>query len=107
MLTRFMQGQGFRCVQANDGAEAIAYLGSNDFPDLIMCDVRMPNMTGVQFLEELRTRSIDVPVIMISAVGEREMIDKCLALGAADYVEKPFQLEQVKARIARAMERKP
>ena len=106
MLTRFMQGQGFECIQANDGAEAIAHIAQHGNPDLIMCDVRMPNMNGVQFLEELKAKSISIPTIMISAVGDREIIDRCLELGAADYVEKPFQLEQVKARITRAMTKK-
>jgi putative two-component system response regulator len=73
---------------------------------LVLSDLRMPKMDGFELLRELRSRYPDVAVVMITAVADVEIAVNCLAIGAADYVVKPYQLEDVRARVAQALEKR-
>jgi len=92
---------------ANDGREALARLAERDF-DLVLLDVMMPEMNGYEVLERLRAddRLHEVPVIMISAVDQVESVVRCIELGAADYLPKPFDPAILKARVGACLERK-
>jgi putative two-component system response regulator len=70
----------------------------------VMSDLRMPKMDGLELLRQVRARWPDVAVVMITAVADVEVAVSCLAIGAMDYLTKPFHLEEVRARVAQAME---
>ncbi len=90
-----LSGKGFEIVgEAADGESAIE-LSLELQPDLITLDNVLPDMMGLEILKELREEGLDSKVIMISAVGQQTVVNKGLALGAADYVVKPFTADKL------------
>jgi response regulator RpfG family c-di-GMP phosphodiesterase len=104
-LVRLMQGDGFTCLEAGSGVEALEVLEKEPVA-LVLSDMRMPKMDGQELLRNLRLRYPDVAVVMITAVAEVEVAVACLALGAMDYITKPFVFEEVRARVAQALEKR-
>jgi DNA-binding response OmpR family regulator len=107
-LVRRLKRLGYDAVTtATNGKEALARLEERPF-DLVLLDVMMPEMNGYDVLERLRAdaRLRDVPVIMISAVDQVESVVRCIELGAADYLPKPFDPVILRARVAACLERK-
>src|SRR5579871_192676 len=99
-----LEREGFRAVLAADGKSGLdqAILGK---PALILADLRLPDLSGVEICKRLRTSGIQTPIIVLSAVGEE--IDKVLLLemGADDYVVKPFGTRELLARIRALLRR--
>lgn len=95
---------GFDAIEAVDGLEALQIL-RHTRPDLLIIDVNMPNMDGFALLAKLRERGVETPVIMLSARGERVDVTRGLALGADDYVRKPFGLEELLLRVTAVLRR--
>src|ERR1700752_1846503 len=105
VMVYLMRGDGFQCIEAGNGVEALEQL--ERYPvTLVLSDLRMPKMDGFELLREIRSRFPDAAVVMITAVADGEVAVQCLAIGAADYVIKPYQLEDVRARVAQAMEKR-
>ena len=86
--------------EAGDGIEGFKML-NDDRPDLIICDLEMPRMDGFKFLQLVNARQMlpDIPVIMLTGRGETELKIKGLAMGASDYVTKPFDRGELVARV--------
>jgi putative two-component system response regulator len=103
VLVHLMRSDGFTCLEAGNGEEALALLQQQPVT-LVMSDLRMPKMDGLELLRQVRARWPDVAVVMITAVADVEVAVSCLAIGAMDYLTKPFHLEEVRARVAQAME---
>jgi branched-chain amino acid transport system substrate-binding protein len=107
-LTERLRREGYRdLATAGDGAEALTRLVAEPF-DLVLLDVMMPVLDGIDTLARLKAgeRLRDVPVVMISAVGEIERVARCIELGAEDYLPKPFDKVILRARVAASLERK-
>ena len=92
LLRHFFIKQGYRVVMATSGAEALA-LVTKEQPDLMLLDVKMPRMSGIEVLKQLRARGDEVMVIMVSATRDDVTINEAKRLGAIDYVTKPFHLD--------------
>jgi putative two-component system response regulator len=105
ILMQVMRRDGFRCLEASNGAEALQQLESHPV-SLLMSDMRMPGMDGIELLRSVRARYPDVAVMMITAVPDVEAAVTCLSHGAMDYLTKPFHLEEVRARVTQAMDRR-
>ena len=92
-----LEQDGYEILTAQDGEEALSVFGDNDV-DLVLLDVMLPKMDGIQVCQRIREQS-NVPIIMLTAKGED--MDKILGLeyGADDYMTKPFNILEVKARI--------
>jgi putative two-component system response regulator len=105
VMVHLMHADGFQCLEAGNGLEALEQLGKHSVT-LVLSDLRMPKMDGLELLRELRSRYPDVAVVMITAVADVEIAVNCLAIGASDYVVKPYQLEDVRARVAQALEKR-
>ncbi len=101
-----LEREGFRAILAADAKSGLdhAVLGK---PALILVDLRLPDLSGVEICKRLRTSGIQTPIIVLSAVGEE--IDKVLLLemGADDYVVKPFGTRELLARIRAVLRRAP
>lgn len=91
---------GFEVETASDGQEVLQKVAENK-PNLIILDVYMPNMSGVDALKELKSspNTSDIPVIMFSGVAETNTITQCLELGAIGYIEKDEELEDIISKI--------
>jgi diguanylate cyclase (GGDEF)-like protein/PAS domain S-box-containing protein len=100
ILQRLLEKRGDVAVCVESGIDALVLLGERSF-DLVLLDVMMPEIDGYQVLEEIRRNheQLDLPVIMVTARGESESIEKALNLGANDYITKPLDLVIVNARI--------
>jgi DNA-binding response OmpR family regulator len=98
--------EGFRAILAADGKTGLdqAILAK---PDLIVTDLRLPDISGVEVCKRLRTSGVQTPIIVLSAVGEE--IDKVLLLeiGADDYIVKPFGTRELLARVRAVLRRSP
>ena len=75
-------------------------------PDLLLLDVMLPGMDGHQVCRELRAAGSDLPVIMLTALGQEEQVVRGLNLGADDYVTKPFSIQELMARVAAFLRRR-
>lgn len=105
VLVHLMRNDGFRCFEAANGLEAIELLEKQPVM-LVMSDLRMPRMDGIELLKQIRARWPDIASVMITAVADVEVAVSCLAMGAMDYLTKPFHLEEVRARVRQAMEKR-
>ena len=105
ILMHLMRGDGFRCLEATNGAEALEQLERHQVT-LVLSDMRMPRMDGMELLRQVRARYPETAVVMITAVADVEVAVSCLAIGAMDYLIKPFHLEEVCARVAQALDRR-
>src|SRR5438874_8855269 len=105
ILMHVMRREGFRCVEAANGAEALEVL--REYPvTLVLSDLRMPKMDGMALLRAVRQHYADIAVVMVTAVPDVEQAVSCLANGAMDYLIKPFLLEEVRARVSQALDRR-
>jgi len=105
VLVRLLEGEGFTCTEAGSGTEALEMMRRDPVP-LVISDLRMPQMDGATLLRELIARWPDTAVIVVTAVAEVESAVACLQLGALDYVAKPFHLEEVRARVMQALDKR-
>jgi two-component system chemotaxis response regulator CheY len=89
------------CFEAGDGREALAILKKQTV-GLILSDINMPNMGGLELLSNLKADEHlkNVPVVMVSTEGSEAKVLECVQLGAAGYIRKPFNVEQVKVKMA-------
>jgi DNA-binding response OmpR family regulator len=92
-----LTADGYEVITASSGEEALALMDKRE-PDLVILDIMMPGMDGFQTLNLIRKRS-DIPVIMLTARAEELTMRDSLELGADDYVQKPFSLLELSARI--------
>jgi len=105
VLVRLLEGEGFGCTEAGSGREALELMHRDPVP-LVISDLRMPEMDGEALLSEIVARWPDTAVIVVTAVAEVESAVACLQLGAFDYVAKPFHNEEVRARVAQALDKR-
>ena len=98
--------QEFDVFSLANGKEALNYLEEGNFPDLIICDLVMPEMNGFEFLERIKTSGFfdDIPIMILSGREWSKDKIRCFELGAEDYVIKPFNPSEVIARIKRRLE---
>jgi two-component system chemotaxis response regulator CheY len=100
---RALEGAGFSIVEAVDGADALEKLASSPGTVLIVCDVNMPRMNGIEFLERLVANGSALPVVMLTTEGQPELIQRAKALGAKGWIVKPFKSELLVAAAKRLM----
>ena len=95
LFEKVLREEGYRTIVASSGREALELAGDAQ-PDLILLDIVMPGMDGVETLRELRRRGHAAVVIMLTAQGSLQTAREAMLLGAYDYVTKPFNLEFLK-----------
>jgi len=98
--------EGFRVLPASGGRAGLAAAASQQ-PDVVLLDLTMPDLNGLDVLRELRGAGNDVPVCILSARDEVDDRVRGLEAGADDYVVKPFALEEVAARLHALLRRRP
>ncbi|MED3549639.1 response regulator transcription factor [Cytobacillus praedii] len=103
LLTLYLSPLGYQCIKKESAREAINYLESHH-ADLILLDIMMPEMNGLEACERIR-QTWDIPIIMLTAMSEKSDIVKGLNYGADDYISKPFDEEELIARIEAVLRR--
>lgn len=105
-LARVIQAHGLATIEAASGAEALAILARQGEVPLVITDIYMPEMDGVTFLREALKLYPDLAVVMLTGVAEVTTAVECLKLGALDYISKPVLIEEVRARVDKALEKR-
>ncbi len=103
VLRGLFEDEGFRVSEAGDGIEALAAIAASP-PDVVLSDMRMPRMPGLELLRTLRQRSPDLPVVLLSAVEDIATAVDAVKEGAFDYQAKPFDPERLLLSVRRAAE---
>jgi two-component system sensor histidine kinase/response regulator len=107
VLSRRLELQGYSVDTAENGERALEMLGDDTF-DLVLLDILMPGTDGYEVLRQIKgdDRLINIPVIMISALEDVELVARCIEMGAEDYLSKPFNPTLLSARIGACLGRK-
>jgi DNA-binding NtrC family response regulator len=105
-LEKFLRFEGHACTLASNADEALRLVGER-LPDLVIMDVRMPGVDGLEALEVMRRTHPSLQVVIMTAHGTSQTSIDAMRAGAFEYVTKPFDLDQVRAVIARVMAAKP
>ena len=104
-LTIVFEGEGWKVASAASLGEARATLQKTE-PDLVLCDLMMPDGSGIDLLREIRIQSPKMPVIMITAYTSTKSAVDALKAGAYDYIGKPFDIDELKIIVSKAVERR-
>ncbi|RRV69085.1 response regulator [Stutzerimonas stutzeri] len=104
-LAAYLDDSGFRVLQAGNGPQGMELFESEQ-PDLVICDLRMPQMDGLELIRQISERQLDLPVIVVSGAGVMSDAVEALRLGAADYLIKPLEdLAMLEHSVHRALDR--
>ena len=103
-LSRSLEVLGVETDSAEDGKEALVKLREKEF-GLILLDIRMPGVDGMEVLRQVRESRPDIRIIILTAYGTIELAVEAMKLGAVDFIQKPFVPEQIRERVARVMSR--
>jgi putative two-component system response regulator len=105
ILARRLAKEGYTCIRAKNGKEALQYFYKDSF-SLVISDIKMPEMGGLELLRKVKTMSPKIMVIMITAYPEIDMAVEALRLGAYDFITKPVTLDLVVLSVKNALEKK-
>ena len=104
-LAAYLEDSGFSVLQASNGLQGLQVF-EQEQPDLVICDLRMPQMSGLELIRQVSLRSVQTPVIVISGAGVMSDVVEALRLGAADYLIKPLEdLAVLEHSVHRALDR--
>ncbi len=100
LLRNGLSDEGFEVITADNGFEGILAVEEQQ-PDLVITDIMMPRVSGLEFLQALKNNAATrkVPVILISAMDQIDMVEQGLDMGALDYITKPFKINEIIGKI--------
>ena len=104
-LTTFLKRQGYQPMAAEDGSKGVELIRI-EMPDLVICDYKMPKMTGLEVLEKIKEIDSSIHFIMITAFDEMQTTVDAMQKGAYDIIEKPLDIDRLKITIKRALDNK-
>jgi two-component system response regulator PilR (NtrC family) len=105
VLKILLEGENYLVMSAADGLEGISYIDKDIF-DLVITDVKMPRIDGLELLRKTKEIAPDTLVIMITAFGTTESAIEAMKLGAYDYINKPFKIDEIRLIVKKAIEKK-
>lgn len=95
MVQTYLSKSGYdNFVEAEDGLQAVAAY-EEEKPDLVIMDITMPNMDGIEALREIKAKDSNAKVIMCSAMGQEPMVMEAIKIGAMDFIVKPFKQDRI------------
>jgi DNA-binding response OmpR family regulator len=102
-LRSFFEERDYEVVTASSGTEALSEVEKIK-PQVVLLDIKMPGMSGIQALEEIKQKFPRTKVIMVTAIETRDKIEECLRLGADNYITKPLSLEYLENDVREKIE---
>lgn len=102
LLEHEMIGAGYEVISCTDGREALEMI-KNEEPNLVISDIMMPFMSGLELLEVIKADNKKIPVILISALDDVEVIQTAIGMGADDFVIKPVNMNELILRITKVL----
>ena len=103
-LTEILSYEGYKIDEASDGEEGLKRFSEKAY-DIVLCDIKMPKLDGIEFLERSREINPDVPVIMISGHGNIDTAVEAVKKGAFDYISKPPDLNRLLITLRNAVDK--
>ena len=103
LMLRFVDEKKFRCEIFKNPDHAMEYINANNV-DLVVTDLRMPSMTGMEVLAEVKNKDADIPVIMMTAFSTVDNAIEALRLGAADFIKKPYDMDELLILIEKTLQ---
>ena len=102
LLEHELTGAGYNVISSTDGREALEII-KNEEPGLVISDIMMPFMSGLELLEVIKSENKKIPVILISALDDVEVIQTAIGMGADDFVIKPVNMNELILRITKVL----
>ena len=102
LVRQELENNGFEAHDVSSGAEALSYLAAHE-TDVVILDIKMPEMGGLDVLQRIREDDLARKVIMLTGVGELKIARESLELGASDFMSKPFDMSNLLACINRVL----
>ena len=103
-LTEILSYEGYKIEEAGDGEEGFRKFSEKNY-DVVLCDIKMPKMDGIEFLEKVKEVNPDVPIIMISGHGNVDTAVEAVKKGAYDYISKPPDLNRLLITLRNALDK--
>lgn len=105
LLEKNLRDEGYDVFLANDGQEAIEQL-QQQAPDLVITDILMPYTSGMELISYIRSQHPELPIIVLSALGQEATVMEAFKLGADDFITKPFVPAELSLRIQKLLKRR-
>jgi len=105
LLNEVFQKEGYQTFQAANGVQALDIVTKHD-PDLVLLDMKIPGMDGIEILKRMKVIDPDIRVIIMTAYGELDMIQEAKNLGAITHFAKPFDIDDIRAAVKKHMPEK-
>ena len=105
LLNEVFQKEGYQTFQAANGIQALDILKNQD-PDLVLLDMKIPGMDGIEILKRMKVIEPDIRVIIMTAYGELDMIQEAKNLGAITHFAKPFDIDDIRAAVRKHLPQK-
>lgn len=102
LLEELFEKEGYEVSVASDGRESLDRV-KESMPDLILMDMKMPNMNGLEASQEIFKINPDIPIIMMTAYGEMEVVQKALEIGVKRYITKPFDIVDLRNLVSEVL----
>ena len=100
LLNEVLQKEGYDTFQAANGLQALEILNDH-VPDLVLLDMKIPGMDGIEILKRMKVLQPDIKVIIMTAYGELDMIQEAMDLGAITHFAKPFDIDDIRKAVAK------
>ncbi|WP_066073014.1 response regulator [Neobacillus soli] len=105
LLNEVFQKEGYQTFQAANGVQALEIVKKHD-PDLVLLDMKIPGMDGIEILKRMKVIDPDIRVIIMTAYGELDMIQEAKDLGAITHFAKPFDIDDIRAAVKKHIPQK-
>ncbi|MDR7239328.1 response regulator [Neobacillus drentensis] len=105
LLNEVFQKEGYQTFQAANGIQALEIVTKHD-PDLVLLDMKIPGMDGIEILKRMKVIDPDIRVIIMTAYGELDMIQEAKNLGAITHFAKPFDIDDIRAAVRKHIPQK-
>jgi len=106
VLTEKLTNAGYQCVTAGNSSEALRKLETDNTFSLVLSDIDMPGQNGISLLRDIKSRSNDIDVVMVTGVVDIDTAVQAIRLGASDYITKPFNLDEVVITVERTLDKR-
>ncbi|WP_310260491.1 response regulator [Fictibacillus barbaricus] len=102
LLNEIFQKEGYKTYQAANGVQALSIV-EKDRPDLVILDMKIPGMDGLEILRRVKKHDETIQVIIMTAYGELDMIHEAMNLGAITHFAKPFDIDEIRAAVRKEL----
>ncbi|WP_206885129.1 response regulator [Alicyclobacillus mali (ex Roth et al. 2021)] len=103
LLHEVLQREGYEVFQASNGPSALSIV-EREQPDLVLLDMKIPGMDGLEILRNVRKLGVDAKVIMMTAYGELDLIHEAMEMGAVAHFTKPFDIDELRREVREHLE---